>query len=453
MSAGSQQLQIHRADLRQVFLLEQYLDPDCLHDLRQFWIVNSATLVRPRVDLRRLKRAMDKLCVRHDCLRLRLQKIRGNWMAVTDPNARIEIQQVDLGDLDDESFQTRIKEIANAPMPLVDSPLAEMIVVHCGERGDVIVTRVHHAITDGYGMVVLTEDLLKYLIGLPILSRAVSHAEFVQKYENPPPSRAKEIEAFWEDMLRRFPKAPNIGRRAKGMEPLWRSIGKVEAARLIVKTTPQSAERPVARAEKMNIGAATLFFAAYMEALCQCYDQDRLIFVTPIARTNPALATYMGDCTLDAIFPYQAAGTGGLDAAALELHKTMMEGIDHLPSDSARRGTAWENKLLAAGCYPRQFCAYQPRAVARQNQSMFSEGFNREVGVEERVGPYWISTLDVSVHHRTLSELQFNLGPDNGRNGFALSYDGIAYTQQEISQLAEKICALLDLEMTGAHMP
>ena len=61
--------------------------------------------------------------------------------------------------------------------------------------------------------------------------------------------------------------------------------------------------------------------------------------------------------------------------------------------------------------------------------------------------------LDVSVHHRTLSELQFNLGPDNGRNGFALSYDGIAYTQQEISQLAEKICALLDLEMTGAHMP
>ncbi|MGI3184103.1 condensation domain-containing protein [Nioella aestuarii] len=449
MSIGKQSLQIHRADARQVYLLDQYTNPDCLDDLRQNWVVTNATRVRPRVDLRRLSRAMDKLSARHDCLRLRLQNIRGKWMAVIDPNARTEIREIDLGDLDDESFQSQIKAIANAPMQLVDSPLAEMIVVHCGERGDVIVTRVHHAITDGYGMVVLTEDLLKYLIGLPILSRAVSHAEFVQHYENPLPSRARKIEAFWKDMVRSFPKAPNIGRKAKGLEPLWRVVGKVEPAKLQIKITPESAARQVAIAEQMNIGVPTLFCTGFLEALCQCYDQDRLIFVSPISRTNPALATYMGDCTLDVIFPYQAAGKGGVKAGALELHKTMMLAIDHLPSDAARRGSAWEDQMISAGCYPNQFCAYQPRAVARQNQSLFSKGFSREIGVEERVGPYWISTVDVSMHHRSLAELQFNIGPDNGAGGFILYYDSIAYTAQEIAQLADKICDLLDLETTG----
>mgnify|MGYP000359393169 CR=1 FL=1 len=449
MAGATHSVQMHRADLGQVYLLDQDSDPDCLDDLRQHWVLPAATLVRPRVDFRRLSRAAEKLLARHDCLRIRFDRIRGKWMAIIDPPGPPQIRQIDLGDMDDVTFRARITEIANAPMPLLGNRLAELVVVHCGTRGDVIVSRVHHAVTDGFGMVVLTEDLMKYLIGMPVLTRAVSHADYIAKFEDPPPGRAAEFTAFWERMHRDFPPAPLIGRKAKGLEPLWRGTGKVEARLLTVSASAKSLTRLEARADRLGLGLATVLFSGYLEALCQIYDMDQLMFVTHVARTNPALDTYVGDHTLDPVTRYRAAGPAGLDRAARDLNATLMAALEHLPHEAARRGTAWEDEIIAAGGYPGQISAYQPRAMSRQDRSVFSEGFKRGYGVEQRMGPYWVSSVDVGVYHRSLAEQQFSLGADNGRSGFILRYDGIAYDEGEMPALAEKICDLLDLDLTG----
>ena len=440
---------IHRADVKQVYLLEQDVDPDCLDDLRQFWVLASATLVRPRVDFRRLSRAVEKLMARHDCLRIRFDRVKGRWIAIVDPPGPPEIGQVWLGDVDDQTFDRRIKEIANAPMPLIGNRLAEMIVVNCGARGDVIVSRVHHAITDGFGMVVLTEDLMKFLIGMPILSRSVSHAEYIARFENPPSDRAAEYTAFWTEMHRDFPPAPPIGRKAKGLEPLWRATGRVEPRLLSVKTAAGGYARLETRADRLNIGTATLMFTAYLETLCQLYGQDQLMFGVPVARTNPALDTYVGDHTMDPVTRYRIAGASGLDGAARRLGGDLMAALAHLPHDAARRGTAWEDRIIDAGGYPGQFSAYQPKAMSRQDRSIFRDGLNSDYGQEQRMGPYWVSSVDVSVYHRSLSELQFSLGPDNGRSGFLLRYDGIAYDESEMKAMANRICTLLELDPVG----
>lgn len=449
MAGATHRVQMHRADLGQVYLLDQDADPACQDDLRQFWVLNSATLVRPRVDFRRLSRAVTKLMDRHDCLRIRFDRIKGTWMAIIDPPGTPQIRRVELGDVDDVVFQTRIKEIANAPMPLIGNRLAELVVVNCGTRGDVIISRVHHAITDGFGMVVLTEDLLKFLIGIPVTGRAVSHADYIAKFEGPPPGREAEFTAFWTDAHRDFPAAPLIGRKAKGLEPLWRATGRVEPGLLNVTASADSLARLAARAKRTGVGTATLMFAGYLESLCQCYDVDQLMFVTHVARTNPALNTYVGDHTMDPVMRYRAAGTKGLERSTRHLRDTLMSALDHLPHEAARRGTTWEDDIISAGGYPGQFSAYQPKAMSRQDRSIFSEGFNRAYGVEQRVGPYLVSSVDVSVYHRTLPEQQFSLGNDNGRNGFVLRYDAVAYDQSEMPALAERICEVLDLDLTG----
>ena len=185
MVAMGQSVQMHRADPGQVYLLDQDSDPGCLDDLRQRWVLPADTLVPPRVDFRRLARAMEKLMARHDGLRIRFDRVKGRLMAIIDPPEPPPIRRIDLGDMDDATFQASIRDIANAPMP--------------------------------------------------------------------PPGCAEDVTAFWARMHRDVPPAPPIGRKAKGLDPLWRAIGRVDARRLAVSTSAKGLTRTDARANRVGL--------------------------------------------------------------------------------------------------------------------------------------------------------------------------------------------------------
>lgn len=436
----------------QQYLLDEATHPDCTDDLRDRFILSNAFLVRPKIDLRRLRRAVDKLRERHDSLRIRLCQIKGKWRAVIDPPRGETIREVDLGDLSDEDFLPSISAISNAPMPLIDAPLAEVIVAHCGMRGDVLITRVHHAITDGYGMVVLTEDLTKFLIGLPVTGKAVSHADYIKRFQSPRPSHAAKTEAFWDALHRDLPPEPNVGRKAKGIEPLSYALGKVDQRQLTCRATPDSLRSFEARAKAANLSATTLLFAAYLEAICQCYELDRLMFMVAISRSDPALDTYAGDHTLDPILPYRRFGSLRIIDAGKALADSFAEAMAHLPSDAARRGTPYQRRLIERGCNPSQFSVHQPRAMSRQDRSMFSEGFYAGVGVIQKIGPFTLEALDISVRRRRFADMRLEAGSAKVRTGFGLSYDGISYTEDEARTIVNTICQFLDLEPVGMDL-
>lgn len=437
-------------NLWQTFLLDQAAHPDCPDDLRDRWILCNAYLVTPRIDLRRLRRAVLKLRERHDSLRLRFEGTVGTWRARFDAPADNPVLEMDLGDLDDATFHAEISRLANAAMPLVGEPLAQFYVVRCGARGDVLVIRVHHAITDGHGMVVLTEDLTKLLIGMPVPGEAISHLDYITRFQSPPPHRAAEVAAFWADLHHDFPKAPDVGRKAKGMPPLCDCLGEVDQRQLIVEATPGSLRRFEAQAAEDGNSPTTCLFAANLEAICQCYDLPRLMFITHISRTDPALDTYMGDHTLDPVLPFQAGGTQAFDATVKRLAATLFDAIAHLPSDAARRGTPHEAALIAAGGYPSQFSVYQPRAMGRQDRSVFREGYYTDFGEPQQIGPITLTSLDISVRRRRVSEMQFDLGGARVRTGFEIHFDGIAYAETEIRKIADRICEILKLDQTRA---
>lgn len=441
--------EIHPVTQWQRFLLDQDAHPDCRDDLRKIWLLATATLVRPRVDLRRLQRAVAALGARHDTLRIRLERVRGDWRAVIPPPVDAVIPEVDLGDVDDATFHGEILAIARAPMPLIGGPLAEMVLVRCGARGDVIVNRIHHALTDGFGMVVIHDDLMRYLLSIPILSRAVSHADYLVRFHDPAPSQAAAKTAFWREMHRDLPRALDAGRKAKGLEPLWFGLGEVAYRQLDVTPAPGSLERLRDEAGARGSSLPLALYTGFLEALCRVYDAQALAFITHVARTDPRLETYVGDHTLNPVLPYRAAGQGGLAAAEYRLRETVAGAITHLPHEAARPGTDWERALVAEGCFPGQFSAYQPRALARQKRSPWSEGLTSEPGVEHRLGPFGFTALDVSVPQRAVHDMQFRIETHGSRAGFALIFDSISYAPDEVEQLAARICDLLGLEPAG----
>ena len=303
------------------------------------------------------------------------------------PPGKPDVQIVDLGDMDDRTFSARIKEIANAPMSLIGQVLAEIIVVKCGQRGDVLVSRIHHAIADGFGMVVLTEDLIKLLVGLPIQSPAVSHQEYISRFEQPPAARVAEFEAFWKQMHKDFPVAPNMGRKAKGLEPLVTSIGRVDPRLLKVSLDENSSGFLKSRADRLGVSPFCLMYTGFLESQCECYNLQQLMFVSHFARSERTLDTYIGDHTLDPVTRFVALGPARLEQSALAQNENMIRVWSYLPHDAARRGTTWDKEIMANGGYPRQISVNQRLAQSRQNRSILRGKLDAEPGKEQKMGP------------------------------------------------------------------
>ena len=447
MARASRQSDLLPVTLKQRWMLGQAEDPTCPDDLRNRWILSQALLVQPSIDMRRLRRAIGKVFLRHDSLRTRFCRVGGAWRVRIDPPGGADIHEIDLGTCDDTTFRREISAIVNRPMPLEESELAEITVVKCGARGDVLVTRIHHTITDGYGMIILVEDLVKLLIGLPIPGKAVSFETYLRDYHSPPPARAARNAAFWRELHRDFPTAPDVGRKAKGLEPLFDFVGELDGRDVAFTASQDSLNALEARARDAGVGPNTILMTAYLEALCAVYDLDKVMFMTHIARSEPGLETYMGDHTHDAYLPFEPAGKRPLTEHAKDLGGLLGRAMEHLPCDIMHRGSDYEAALFDRGCFPGQFCVHSPRAVIRQNRSAFSGSFHAPSGVPQRMGAFSVTRLDMRERDRLLAEMQLNLGEGQAWTGFRIEYDGIAYDRREIEKVGVRMAELLGLDL------
>lgn len=449
---GEAKAAVYPATLWQTFLLDQGTHPDCSDDLRDRWILPNAFLIYPGIDVRRVKRAIEKLFARHDSLRIRLQRTKDVWQARIVPASRIELPVIDLGDMSDDCFRSEICQIAYDSMPLVDHPLVQFVVAKCGQRGDVLVMRVHHAISDGHGMVVLIEDLLKALIELPFDKTPISHADYIKRFQAPLPSRAKEIEAFWQDLHADLPEGALIGRAAKGNPSIESGFGEVDQRRLVCTASAQSLRKFEAKMVALNFAAATAISAAYLEAICDCLQLQRVLWMVHLGRADPALDAYIGDHTMDPVLPYSACGAGHLEKAIQQVGDLISQARMHLPSDAAHRGTPYERDLNARAGYRVKFAVSQPRPTLREGRSIFKDGFNAGLEMTQEIGSYTLTPLDLSLRRRKTQEMQLDLVVSHERQGFKIHYDGFSFSNAEVQKIAETMCTLLELRATRVEL-
>ncbi|MEM8934319.1 MAG: condensation domain-containing protein, partial [Acidobacteriota bacterium] len=120
--------------------------------------------LRGDLDIPALGDALDDLVARHEALRTRIETIDGEPRQVIDPPTSRPLEVDDLRGVGDataieEAARRRAAEAADRPFDLTAEPLERHRLLKLAEDDHVLLFTLHHAITDGLSMEILTDEL------------------------------------------------------------------------------------------------------------------------------------------------------------------------------------------------------------------------------------------------------------------------------------------------------
>ncbi len=109
-----------------------------------------------------LKRVLDEITRRHETLRTRFATANGRPIQVIEPAAPLEVPLIDLSSLSEKDRRERAtsigKEEAFRPFDLTKAPLFRARLLRLGAEDHVLVTRMHHIISDEWSLGVFNRE-------------------------------------------------------------------------------------------------------------------------------------------------------------------------------------------------------------------------------------------------------------------------------------------------------
>lgn len=116
-----------------------------------------------RIDVTRLRTALDALVVRHAGFR---RGFEAPARAVTSAVANaVPCRWLDARGLPEDSVRALIDEHARTPFDLARPPLLRALVIDRGDEGDLLLLTVHHLVCDGASLAILEDDLSRLYAG------------------------------------------------------------------------------------------------------------------------------------------------------------------------------------------------------------------------------------------------------------------------------------------------
>jgi amino acid adenylation domain-containing protein len=253
------------------------------------------------LDVRALRRALTELVRRHEVTRTSLVERDGEVVQVVLPPAPLRLPVVDLSGLAGERREAeglrRILEEGERPFDLGRGPLLRALLVQLGPEDRMIQFTMHHAVSDGWSMGVLTGEVSAlygaYSRGAesPLPELPIQYADFAVWQRHWLSGGVLEAQlAFWRDRLRGAPPLLELPTD----HPRRSVVGAAEEIRpFSLSAGAAAALRGLARAE-----GATLFMtllAAWQTLLGRYAGQDDVVVGTPIAnRTRAELEGLIG---------------------------------------------------------------------------------------------------------------------------------------------------------------
>lgn len=399
------------------------------------YMVRLAYLVRPAIDLRRLQRSFEKLTARHDALRQSFERQGDDWFVNVWNRHRTGLVVEDHGDISDSQFQTLLEEQSSVHNELLDDVLFQAIVLRCGKRGDVLFIRCHHSIVDGHSMVILVEDWLHLLIGIPLTGRGVTHQEYLAEQSTVSPRQVIENQKYWNQLL--FPVLPNpgLGKFGNyGERP--RIVSRTESARRSnsAMTSADFIEIPTV----LNAPSQTPFsivLAAFADTLIELSGLAGIYVSTTSGRTSKKLRNYVG-CTI--VWPpvrCDAGNGGSLAEFSSNLSSQLKQSLGHLPHEAAAYESDIDLAVHKSGGVLRHFNCSMDFTGTRVTQSPFSSSFTEAKGAPQKIGPFVITRLGIDAQNHNLDGLRLMIRPDGNRTNFELKYQNNFYTEKDIETL------------------
>lgn len=420
--------------------------PACSDVFHDRMLIRFALQITPRVDLRRLSRAFEKLILRHDTIRIRFVEIDGEWKASIADRHPYGLQAREFGDVDDQFFEAAVNRIAAEPLSVFADSLIELLILNFGKRGDVLVVRVHHAVIDGYGMIVMIEELLKCSVGLPILKSAMTHADYVKNWDADEFELKPDNLQYWENKI--LPVIPplDFGRRRKGIAPLEDRYKLESTIGYQIPARKKSLAKLAVRAGTSGVTLHNYVLAAFADVIYDQAGSDEVYIAVLVGRYDHHLDTFIGNHSKLILVRYGPGNEWTIDQKAIHVAEEMREGIVHLPTTAFSRGGRIHRAFSEARNQMLLFFAHVPEAVGRANRSPFSHGFLAGLNNEPRLGSLSHKRFQLRPKAHTTGELQIDLLGTRDGYSLELSADGYAFSEGELAKFGEALMMKLDLE-------
>jgi hypothetical protein len=424
-------------------LLVNAADPETSKYFVERYTIRWAFRIHPGVPSRTLIRAFDKLTARHDSLRLRFVDCQNGWQAeILQKHPRGLIIE-DLSTLDVEAQNETICTRALEPLTAFSSAMFEMILFKCGKAGDVVLTRAQHAIIDGYGVVILIEDLLKIVMNMPLGPDAPTHEDFIIERCQKLREGAEEKAAFWRAHFLPPPAELNIGRKAKGLPAISsRSIGQtLELGQLL---TPAQSTRLEQISKRTGVNAFSYLHAAFCETICSIAGQTEVLVNSVVGRMDASMMRFVGAALYPIGVNYRC-NSNDIEERARWVSGAIKKACESCPNEAFELDGPITNALSEAGTTWFRFVVHIPTARARVANSPFARLFDDVNAGKVSLGFASLERFDLPGETATDCELQLSVTQVDGSPNAALVADSAAYTSDDLLAISEGIISRLGL--------
>lgn len=413
--------------------------PDCSAGYAAWWVICEAIRIRPAAGPRRVESAFRKLLDRHEVLRLRYIRQGDDWIGEIQPAEHFTLRVEDHGDVDEDTLTQIVNRQANEPLPVDSEQLCDFRLLRFGAAGMVVLARVHHTLTDGYGIINIAEDFVKLILGLPMGGKAFSHTDYLRDIEGKRPDFAGEIEDYWRGLLMPPPAPLPLGRVGKGRAPLRKPSEGGLAKVFTMEIGEDRLKRATALATAGGGSLFSLISVGFADVLFDLSGGDDVLFYSLIARNTPALRTYAGCHVMFPTYRVRKADGDSLPHRAACLSGQIQASLDHISAEQMRPFAGLSDEIRAAGGHDFQFGVHFETADARTRGSLLSSLLRAPKGTDITIGPVSVGWMALRRDVTMMSELRMNFQPYTKGGAVRLFYDTESFEDGEIDDMARRL--------------
>ncbi|CAG0906061.1 unnamed protein product, partial [Darwinula stevensoni] len=250
----------------------------------------SGLKLKGQLNLEILQGALDGIVQRHETLRTCFPVKNGHAVQDIRQEGRFQLEYLDAQGLDDQGIKTLSDQEAQRPFDLEKGPLIRGKLLKCGEGEHILLVTMHHIISDGWSVGVLTRELTELYEafaqgrGDPLQPLPIQYADYAlwQRQWLQGESLQKQLD-YWVTHLKGAPELISL--------PLDRARG--EAQNYAGQSVGFKVDKALTHGLKTLSGSqgVTLYMtvlAAWSALLSRLAGQEEIVLGTPTANRGRA---------------------------------------------------------------------------------------------------------------------------------------------------------------------
>ncbi|WP_066501828.1 non-ribosomal peptide synthetase [Abyssisolibacter fermentans] len=247
-----------------------------------------------KLDKERLKDALKALINRHEGLRISFHTIEDEPMQKINCYVDFDIEYFDLDNLEDKAIRENIDNMINKfirPFDLSKAPLFRAKLIKIDSNTHILITDIHHIISDGVSQEILTSELIKLYCLKELPHQRIQYKDYVMwQKEQVKTDKYKKQKEYWLELFKG--EIPILNMPTDYQRPKIQSFEGDSVTFDIDKETKEQLQKI---AKEHNATLYMILLAAYNTLLYKYTGQEDIVIGSPIVgRTHSDLENVVG---------------------------------------------------------------------------------------------------------------------------------------------------------------